>query len=119
MSSEAGRPPQSTPTASMERVLRAERAVEESVAECRREAERMIEKARDEARHISHRTDRRISALHARCSESIEAQVGTMRRQAAAEERCKALREGDRDCLSLAVESLAAKLTRDDHDRQD
>ena len=119
MSSEADRPPQSTAAASMERVLRAERGVEESVAECHREAERMLEKARDHARHITHRTDRRISALHARCSASIEAQIETMRRDAAAAERRKALRERDRDCLSLAVERLAAKLTRDDHDRQD
>lgn len=74
-------------TASMERVLRAEREGEAQVAGCRREAEQGLEKAREAARHIARRTDKRIARLHARCTARIEAEIGALRAKAAAAEQ--------------------------------
>jgi hypothetical protein len=77
-------------TASMERVLRAEREGEARVADCRREAERGLEAAREAARHIARRTDERIARLHARCSARIEAEIAALRAKAAAAEQAAA-----------------------------
>jgi vacuolar-type H+-ATPase subunit H len=117
MSSQGDPGSRSAVTASIERVLRAERATEEAVEGCRQEAERLRQAARDQARRIGHRTDRRISALHARCTRRIEAEIEAMRRAAAAEERRGALHDRGRARLDLAAARRAAWLAGGEHDR--
>jgi hypothetical protein len=95
MSSQGDPGSRSAVTASIERVLRAERATEEAVE-----------------------GDRRISALHARCTRRIEAEIEAMRRAAAAEERRGALHDRGRARLDLAAARLAAWLAGGEHDRQ-
>lgn len=77
-------------TASMERVLQAEREADAQVADCRREAEQGLEAAREAARHIARRTDERIARLHARNAARIEAEIAALRAKAAAAEQAAA-----------------------------
>ena len=77
-------------TASMERVLRAERDADAQVAERRQRAEVALEAARAAARRIGRRTDERLARLHARCTARIEADIAALRAEAAAAEQAAA-----------------------------
>jgi len=66
--------------ASIETVLEAERAVEQRLAECRRQADSIRASARQRAAAIGQRTDERISKLHTSYMKAIDAQIAELSR---------------------------------------
>jgi hypothetical protein len=52
----------------MDRVLEAEQQTLRAISESERRAEQMLEQARETARRIGARTDRRLGAIHAACA---------------------------------------------------
>ena len=103
-------------TASMERVLRAERDADAQVADCRRAAEENLEAAREAARRIARRTDDRLARLHARCTARIEAEIEALRAEAAAAEQAAA-QPIDPEVLRRACAHLSHWLIGLDDDR--
>lgn len=98
----------------MDRVLRAEREVMDSINESRDEAATIIEGARERARQIIQRADRRISDLHARCADAIEWRVADLRDRASTDMPQPALDADDHAALETAVDRLATRLTTSD-----
>jgi hypothetical protein len=115
MASEGSELPVDSVVASIERVLEAERAAEEKLAECRRQAHTAVASARESADAIRRRTDARISKLHVAYMQRIQAQVVDLLHP----ENAAADNPGERrrDSLSAAAERLAVRLTSDAGER--
>jgi vacuolar-type H+-ATPase subunit E/Vma4 len=79
---------------------------------CRKEAEDILEAAREDARRIGRLANRRVSKLHARCSELVTARVTAIRAAAREGAVRTELNDADRELLAQAVDRLAARLTR-------
>jgi hypothetical protein len=91
-------------------VLRAERAAEQAVARCERQARDILHDAQTLAHRIAQRGDERITLVHMRCSQRLADQ---QRLLAVADSRAQAeIRDAQVDTASLAsvVDSLAAML---------
>jgi vacuolar-type H+-ATPase subunit H len=64
--------------AAISKVLAAEREVHESVDACRRHAEELIEVARQEARFISERCERRMQAVRQRHAQALAQRLSAL-----------------------------------------
>lgn len=102
---------QSDPTvAAMERVLKAERAAEAKLRDCRQQAAAIVAAARERAGGIARRADARISKLHMAYMQKIGRDIALLASQSAVPG------DGARDSVEAAVlaqaaRRLAAKLT--------
>ena len=101
-------------SAAMNRVLEAEQAAEEAVAECERQAQALLQAGYTRAQRITAHTDERISLLRMRSIDRVTRQIEVMERaeravqQDASPEHPKAAR------LDSIVEELVAVLSGDD-----
>lgn len=87
-----------TAEAAMNVALAAERTAAAAVEACRREAERQLEAARNRARELLARADRRIARLHETCAAGVQRQVAAT------------LAEGDRIREDLALRATVEAL---------
>jgi regulator of protease activity HflC (stomatin/prohibitin superfamily) len=74
-------------SAAMNRVLEAEHAAEEAVAECERHAQALLQAGYARAQRITARADERISLLRMRCIERVTRQIEVMERAERAEQQ--------------------------------
>lgn len=96
----------------IDQILAAERAAEARILDCRERNEAQTDEARRLARRILERAHRRITAIHIRCKNAVEARSADLWREAAfpgGDISGMALRP---DCPEAAVERLAARLTK-------
>lgn len=91
------------------RVLDAEAAVRHKVERCREQLAEAVTGAQARAHRINQRTSERLGRLHARCDQTMKAQLAEMR--ASAQLPQIQPDEGDRQRLRDAVTELAARLT--------
>jgi hypothetical protein len=93
----------------IERVLKAERAADAKLSECRQQAEILVAAAREQAAAIARRADARISRLHTAYLEKIDSAVANL-----AIPPPSSMGTGASDSeLAEAAHRLAAKLTGD------
>jgi len=95
----------------IKQVLQAERAAEQAVAACDRQAGDIIRAAQTRAQRIAQRGDERITLIHMRCAQWLAEQ---RRLLAAAEHRAQAeICNSQLDTVSIAsvVDALAATLS--------
>lgn len=98
--------------AAIDEVLGAETDVRQAMDACRQQAEDILEAAREDARRINRLATARVTRLHTRCDELVQARIAAMR-AAAGEDAIRAeLNATDREMLAQAVDRLAARLTR-------
>lgn len=97
----------------MNRVLAAERAAHEAVAECAAQAAALLDAAQQQARRIHSRTNGRISQIHARCAVALGRQVEHLMQQDAEHAADAELNAAMHDVLAAAVERLVQSLTDD------
>jgi vacuolar-type H+-ATPase subunit H len=88
-------------------VLSAERQAEEAVERAKLEAQGIVEHAREKARRIRARTDRRIAALSARASAVTEQRIEALRAEEAERRRRLSLRVHDSEVIRAAVQRVA------------
>jgi vacuolar-type H+-ATPase subunit H len=105
-------PSQSDAAAAIDEVLGAETAAREAMETCRKEAEAVLEAAREDARRIARTASARVSKLHTRCDQLVNARITEIREAAEQEAVRTELNAADREMLAKAVARLAARLTR-------
>jgi vacuolar-type H+-ATPase subunit H len=105
-----------SPQEAINRVLEAERAMIETLADCRRRADRIIEEARIRARSIARRTDRRIRLLHQRCDMASAAAVKAIESSFDDTAGDRPMDFVDDDDLKTVAERLAQELTAAEQD---
>lgn len=105
---------------SIERVLDAERACEQSLDETRSRAEGIVAAARIREEVIRKRADRRLVRIHEAVKDRVDAEIARLRAEYENPENADAGRSQyviGQDALTKAVERLAARLTGDgEHD---
>ncbi len=106
--------PQPDADAAINLVLLAEEKAREAIKRCEVEAARRVSDARTRARHITVRTDERISKLRARCEQLIGRKLTELRDSARAVDTLPAHDDERSERLHAAVERLAAELTGGD-----
>lgn len=95
----------------MARVLAAESAARESVAQSRLEAQRMAELSRAAVRALTERTERRMRYLRAAFERATEAELAALKAQADALDEAHAPAVEHHPSIQAAVASAAAQLT--------
>lgn len=98
--------------AAIDEVLVAETAARQAMEACHKEAEDTLEAAREDARRINRIATARVTRLHTRCDELVQARVAGMRAAAGEDAVRTELDATDREMLAQAVDRLAARLTR-------
>lgn len=88
-------------------VLHAEREAEEAVERARAEAQAMVASARDAARRIRERTDRRVAAVHAGADAATARRIEALRADEAERREALSRRGHYADALAVAVERVA------------
>ena len=96
----------------IERVLKAERASDASIQDCRHRADEMVAAARGSAARIAQRTDARISRLHAAYLQEIDRHIADLSERSKTQE-AKADFAPSETHLARAAERLAARLASD------
>lgn len=99
----------SQPT-SIDRVLTAEEEGKKRITECRKQAARILEEARETVRRISHRADKRTTAIHRRCAETTATAIKALNEAEARKDEGPADPNLCRQGLDEAVRSLGKKL---------
>lgn len=94
----------------MNRVLAAERAAVEAVAECEAQAAALLEATQQQVRRIHGRTDARLGQLHTRCTLALDRQVETLLHQGDDDGNDSADDAGG-EVLQAAITRLAESLT--------
>jgi hypothetical protein len=96
--------------AAISRVLLAERAAREAVAEARREVERIVERGRLDARALDARTERRVHAVIEAFERDVAGRLATI--EAAAEQvaHARPFSDGEHAALQRAVRAVAEEL---------
>lgn len=105
-------PGKSEAATAIDEVLVAETAARQAMEACGEAAEQRLETAREDARRIARRANERVSRLHARCDDIVDARIESIRAAASEEAVRTELNAADRDMLADAVDRLAARLTR-------
>lgn len=100
-----------TPDDAMNRALASERQALDAIEVCEQEAQMDVESARQQARSLSERTDRRIRDLHLRCVRATQEIVDTMVSEDAREAEQTDWPESREKALAAAVDRLANRLT--------
>ncbi len=95
----------------MNRVLGAEHDAKAAITECEALAAATVEQARQRARRIAERTDRRISRLHAACELAAARSIDLLLRQERGSDAQRNAPPHEQEVLAAAVERLAALLT--------
>jgi hypothetical protein len=95
-------------------VLDAERAVEEAVALCRKEADRRLAEADANERCLTERVEARILLWRARLKEAAAGQIAELDRQAAQLAAPPALDAAAQERISLAARRVADQLLAGD-----
>lgn len=98
-------------SAAMNRVLEAERAAEQAVADCDRQAQGLLQAAYARAQRIGARTDERISQLRMRCTERVIRQIEIRERFELAAQQGESPAHPQAERLAAVVEDLAAELS--------
>lgn len=105
-------PSKADAAAAIDEVLVAETAARKAMEACRQEAEELLEAAREDARRITRLATARVTKLHTRCDELVQARIAEIREDAREDAVRTELNTTDRETLARAVERLAARLTR-------
>jgi hypothetical protein len=95
----------------MNRVLEAERAAAQDVAECERQAQTLLQAGYARAQRIAGRTDERISLLRMRNSEHVSRQIEIRERTELATRQNESDRHPPAERLTAVAETLAAELS--------
>jgi vacuolar-type H+-ATPase subunit H len=98
----------------IDEVLQAERAAEQAVARCERQARDIVRDAQTRAQRIAERGDERITLIHMRCSQWLAEQcrlLAVADKRAQSEIRKSAV---DSATIRLVADKLAAALTGTD-----
>lgn len=96
----------------MNRVLAAERAAVEAVAECEAQAAALLEATQQQVRRIHGRTDARLGLLHTHCTLTLEGQVAALLQQEAGTgEGNGGAGDAGGEVLQAAIARLAESLT--------
>jgi hypothetical protein len=98
-------------SAAMNRVLEAEQAAEDAVAECERQAQALLQGGYARAQRIGSRTDERVSLLRMRCNERVTRQIELRERVELAAQRGESPGSRQTERLGTVVEALAAELS--------
>ena len=97
--------------AAIGRVLDAERAAREAVAEATREADRIVEQAHVTARAVAERAQRRITRIRAAFEAAATREIERLDAADAREEGVRELDDEDRARLARAIDALCDELT--------
>ena len=97
--------------AAIARVLEAERAARAELDRTAIAAAGIVETARDDARSIRERTDRRIARLRERFAAQAAREIAAIEGEIAAQDSVRALDAEDLARVARAVAALAAELT--------
>jgi len=98
-------------SAAMNRVLEAEQAAEQAVADCERQAQALLQEGYARAQRIGSRTDARISLLRMRCNERVTRQIELRERVEAGARQGESPGHPQAERLAAVVEALAAELS--------
>jgi hypothetical protein len=98
-------------SAAMNRVLEAEQAAEQAVADCERQAQALLQAGYARAQRIGARTDARISLLRMRSSERVTRQIEFTERVELAAQQGESPGHPQAERLAAVVEALAAELS--------
>jgi regulator of protease activity HflC (stomatin/prohibitin superfamily) len=101
-------------SAAMNRVLEAEQAAEEAVAECERQAQALLQAGYTRARRITARADERISLLRMRSIDHVTRQIEVMERAERAVQQGASPEHPQAARLDSIVEELVAELSGGD-----
>jgi len=94
----------------MSEVLAAEARVREVVASCREDLNRDIADAQEWARGLTRRINARLTRLHTRCDQKIQARIAELRTRAEEAAPPVELDSLDRQSLEATIEQLADQL---------
>jgi vacuolar-type H+-ATPase subunit H len=97
--------------AAIAHVLQAERAARDAIAQAQAEASAIVTEARERARSLAERTERRMRDVRAAFEATTDARLADIAAAAAAIERRDAETTVDHARSSAAVAALAARLT--------
>ncbi|MGB5472107.1 MAG: hypothetical protein WBQ78_01355 [Gammaproteobacteria bacterium] len=95
----------------MNQVLQAERAAEQAVEACARDAVKIRQAAQERASHIARRTNERLATCHVRCNGKLSRELREFERTAAARQPGESTYRLDETALTSVVEALALALT--------
>ena len=101
-------------SAAMNRVLEAERAAEEAVTECERQAQALLQAGYARAQRITACTDKRISLLRMRSIDRVTRQIEVMERAERAAQQDVSPEHPQAARLASIVEELVAELSGGD-----
>jgi vacuolar-type H+-ATPase subunit H len=99
------------PEEAMNTALQAERQAVAGIEFCTRQAAKLVENAQQQARHLAERTNRRISDLHARCTQATAERIDSMLKEDANEADEGVQPHVETEFLQAVVDSVAARLT--------
>lgn len=108
------KPPPSADTAVDEaigRVLAAERAARDDVVNAASESAAIVDRAREAARAIAERTERRMHGVRERFAARTAREIADIDAEATAQDAAFSLSTEDLVCLDRAVAALCAELT--------
>jgi len=97
--------------AAMNRVLEAEQAAEQAVAECERQAQALLQAGYARAQRIAGRADERISLLRMRCTERVTRQIEVRERAELAAQQSASPGHPQAGSMAAVVADLAAELS--------
>jgi regulator of protease activity HflC (stomatin/prohibitin superfamily) len=100
-------------SAAMNRVLEAEHAAEQDVAECERQAQALLQAGYARAQRITARADERISLLRMRSIDRVTRQIEVMDRAEHAAQQGSSPEHPQAARLDAVVEGLVAELSGD------
>jgi len=101
-------------SAAMNRVLEAERAAEEAVTECERQAQALLQAGYARAQRITAATDKRISLLRMRSIDRVTRQIEVMERAERAAQQDASPEHPQAARLASIIEELVAELSGGD-----
>ena len=101
----------------MDRALATERAAQQAIADCERQAAEMLEGARQQRRTMLERAQARIVALHTRVAGTLERQAAVITETSRQSAATAVEQLSDPGRCTQALEQLAAHLTSDDAER--
>jgi len=103
----------------MNRVLEAEHAAEQDVAECERQAQALLQAGYARAQRITARADERISLLRMRSIDRVTRQIEVMERAERAAQQGSSPEHPQAACLDSIIEELVAELSGGDSTESD
>ena len=101
-------------SAAMNRVLEAEHAAEQAVAECERQAQALLQAGYTRAQRITARADERISLLRMRSNDRVNRQIEVMERAERAAQQDASPEHPQAARLESIVEELVVALSGGD-----